>query len=83
MTSKLYEAFLQKNPSLQERLDAGKAIRKQVSRSSIGQFNIESKRQDGIEILLSQAATRIPQYIPIRHARMAVDPFAFFEVALH
>jgi len=78
MTSKLYEAFLQKNPSLQERLDSGKAIRQQVSRSSIGQFTVESKRQDGVEILLSQAATRIPQYIPIRHARMAVDPFAFF-----
>jgi len=78
MTSKLYEVFLQKNPSLQERLDSGKAIRKQVSRSSIGQFNVENKRQATVDILLSQATTRIPEYIPIRHARMAVDPFAFF-----
>jgi uncharacterized protein (DUF2252 family) len=78
MTSKLYTTLRQKNLSLQERLDAGKAIRQQVSRSSIGQFTVTSKRQDGVEILLSQAATRIPEYIPIRHARMAVDPFAFF-----
>jgi len=60
MTSKLYEVFLQKNPSLQERLDSGKAIRKQVSRSSIGQFNVERKRQASVDILLSQATTRIP-----------------------
>ena len=78
MTSELYKSFLKKNPSPQERLDLGKAIRKQVSRSSIGQFHIEGKRQSPVDILLSQAKTRIPEYIPIRHARMAVDPFAFF-----
>ena len=78
MSSELYASFLKKNPSPQERLDLGKSIRKAVDRSSIGQFTIESKRQGPIDILLSQAKTRIPQYVPIRHARMAVDPFAFF-----
>ena len=78
MTSKLYELFLEKNPSLQERMALGKSIRKQVNRTSIGQFALESKRQSPIEILLSQAKTRISEYIPIRHARMAADPFAFF-----
>ena len=78
MTSKLYESFLKKNPSPQERFNLGKSIRKEVDRSSIGQFTLEKKRQGPIDILLSQAKTRIPQYIPIRHARMAADPFAFF-----
>jgi uncharacterized protein (DUF2252 family) len=78
MTSKLYESFLQKNPSPQERFNLGKSIRKVVDRSSIGQFTVESKRQGPIDILLSQAKTRIPQYIPIRHARMAANPFAYF-----
>jgi uncharacterized protein (DUF2252 family) len=78
MPSKLYESFLKKNPSPQERLSLGKSIRKEVDRSSIGQFTSESKRQGPIEILLAQAKTRIPEYIPIRHARMAADPFAFF-----
>jgi uncharacterized protein (DUF2252 family) len=78
MASELYDLFLEKNPSLQERLDLGKSIRKQVSRSSIGQFNIEAQRQTPIDILLSQAQSRIPEYVPIRHARMAVNPFAFF-----
>ncbi len=76
--SKLYDYFLARNPSLQERLDLGKSIRKEINRSSIGEFTVKSKRQEPIEILLAQAKTRIPDYVPIRHARMAVDPFAFF-----
>ena len=78
MSSKLYESFLQKNPSPQERLDLGKSIRKQINRSSIAEFKITNQRQSPIDILLEQAKSRIPEYIPIRHARMAVDTFAFF-----
>ncbi len=78
MTSKLYESFLTKNPRFQERLDSGKSIRKEVDRASLGQFTVTGKRKDSIEVLLAQAKTRISDYIPIRHARMAADPFAFF-----
>jgi uncharacterized protein (DUF2252 family) len=78
MTSKLYESFLMKNPSPHERYQLGKSIRKQLSRSSLGEFTIVSKRSSPIEILLEQAKTRIEHYIPIRHARMAANPFAFF-----
>jgi len=74
----MYESFLKKNPSPQERFNLGKSIRKEVDRSSIGQFTEVSKRQGPIEILLAQAKTRIPEYVPIRHARMADNPFAFF-----
>lgn len=78
MHSELYKAFMSKNPSPQERHELGKSIRKQVSRTSIGQLRVTESRQSPIEILLSQAKTRIPEYVPIRHARMATDPFAFF-----
>jgi uncharacterized protein (DUF2252 family) len=78
MHSELYKLFMSKNPSPQERHQHGKSIRKQVSRAAIGEFKVTESRQSPIEILLSQAKTRIPEYIPIRHARMAVDPFAFF-----
>lgn len=78
MPSDLYKSFLAKNPSIQDRRNLGKSIRKQVSRASIGQFNIKIKRQSPIDILLEQAKDRIEHYIPIRHARMAVNPFAFF-----
>ena len=78
MHSELYKLFMSKNPSPQERHELGKSIRKQVSRAAIGEFKVTESRQSPIEILLSQAKTRIPEYIPIRHARMAADPFAFF-----
>lgn len=35
-------------------------------------------RQLPIRILKAQAATRIPDLVPVRHARMAANPFAFF-----
>lgn len=78
MPSDLYKSFLTKNPSAEERHALGRSIRKQVSRASIGEFDVKSNRQTPINILLTQAKTRIPEYVPIRHARMAVDPFAFF-----
>lgn len=78
MASELYKSFLTKNPSPQERYGLGKSLRKLVSRSSIGKLHVERKRQSAVDILLDQAKDRIPEYVPIRHARMAVDPFAFF-----
>ena len=78
MGSSLYNSFLSKNPSHQERLDLGNSIRKQTSRSSLAEFTVKNNRQTPIDILLAQAKTRLPPFIPIRHARMAVNPFAFF-----
>ena len=73
MTSFLQEIQVFKSDSILENRFA-----KKIDRSSIGEFTVESKHQGPVEILLSQAKTRIPEYVPIRHARMAVDPFAFF-----
>lgn len=78
MGSSLYNSFLSKNPSHQERLDLGNSIRKQTSRSSLAEFTVKNNRQTPIDILLAQVKTRLQPFIPIRHARMAVNPFAFF-----
>ena len=55
MTSDLYKSFLTKNPSIKERLELGKSLRKRVSRASIGDFTVENKRHFPVEILLEQA----------------------------
>ena len=78
MGRSLYNSFLNKNPSHQERLALGTSIREQTSHSSLAEFTVKNNRQTPIDILLTQAKTRLPPYIPIRHARMAVNPFAFF-----
>ena len=82
MPSPLYEALITKNPDLQERFALGKSIRKQVVRSSLAEFNVTAKRQTPIEILHEQAKTRIQEYVPIRHARMAVADAALVACAL-
>jgi len=45
MGSSLYNSFLSKNPSRQERLDLGNSIRKQASRSSLAEFTVKNNRQ--------------------------------------
>ena len=38
-------------------------------------------RPDPIALLEAQAASRVPELVPIRHGRMAASPFAFFRGA--
>ena len=72
------KSFLSPRPSAKERLAAGKALRQKTPRSALGEFQPTLKRQDAVEILARQAKTRIHDLVPIRHARMATDPFAFY-----
>jgi uncharacterized protein (DUF2252 family) len=62
------------------RMRRGREARKQAPRSSHAQI-LSGQRQDPIEIIEHQARTRVPALVPIRHARMAASPFAFFRGA--
>ncbi|MBF6327036.1 DUF2252 domain-containing protein [Nocardia transvalensis] len=61
--------------------EAGRAVRKRVPRSALGQWEAPADRRDPIAVLEGQAATRVPELVPIRYARMAVGPFPFFRGA--
>ena len=63
------------------RKQAGRAVRKQLPRSSFGGWQPAADRLDPISILESQAADRVADLIPIRHGRMAASAFAFFRGA--
>lgn len=58
---------------------AGKAARREVPRSSHGDW--EAARRDPIEILAEQDRTRVQELVPIRYGRMLASPFAFFRGA--
>jgi len=60
-----------------ERYAAGRALRKQVPRSSHAVFTTASDRPDPIDMLEAQAATRIAKLVPIRYGRMLATPFTF------
>jgi uncharacterized protein (DUF2252 family) len=61
----------------------GKAERAEVGRSVHGEWSPPSNRRDPVDLLEEQAATRVPELVPIRYGRMLVSPFAFFRGAAY
>src|SRR5262245_13191624 len=66
-----------------ERADKGKAVRAQVPRSWHGAWEPDPDRRDPVELLEEQAASRVPELVPIRYGRMLVSPFTFFRGAAY
>ncbi|MEI7593091.1 MAG: DUF2252 domain-containing protein [Actinomycetes bacterium] len=64
-----------------ERAEIGKSLRQRVPRDVHGDWKPPADRLDPISILQEQALTRVPELVPIRHARMATSEFAFFRGA--
>ena len=62
---------------LKERIKAGKALREQVPRALHANFSPVAERRSPVELLLEQAQARVPELVPVRHARMLASPFAF------
>jgi uncharacterized protein (DUF2252 family) len=67
--------------SVAERAARGKAARAEVPRSSHATFEPSADRIDPVELLERQAATRVPELVPIRYGRMLVSPFTFYRGA--
>jgi uncharacterized protein (DUF2252 family) len=59
------------------RVAQGRLLRKRVPRMSQAAFEVRSDR-DPIAILDRQEADRLPELLPLRHARMAESPFAYY-----
>ena len=60
-----------------ERMANGKAIRRNLPRSSHAAFRRAPDRPDPVSVLQAQNATRIEELVPVRMARMLRSPFAF------
>jgi len=67
--------------SHQEAVDRGLAARERAPLSSHAAWAPDAGRRPAVDTVASQAATREPDLVPIRHGRMAVSPFAFFRGA--
>src|SRR5262245_38646250 len=66
--------------SAEQRAASGKALRATVPLESHAEFR-QSTSRDPVALLLSQAQTRVPELVPIRHGRMLASPFAFYRGA--
>jgi uncharacterized protein (DUF2252 family) len=68
-------------PSRAERRAAGEAARARVPLGTHAGWRPAHDRPDPTSLLEEQAATRIPELVPIRYGRMAVSPFTFYRGA--
>ena len=71
------------HPTVEERAARGKAARAVAPRSGHGDWEPASDRRDAVELLEEQAASRVPELVPIRYGRMLVSPFTFFRGAAY
>ncbi|MEO8518018.1 MAG: DUF2252 domain-containing protein, partial [Dermatophilaceae bacterium] len=63
--------------TVEERAAAGKAARERLPLDSQAEL-ATAERADPIELLESQAGSRVPELVPIRYGRMVASPFAFY-----
>jgi len=60
-----------------ERAARGKAARAEVGRAAHAEIDFPRAR-DPVGLLEEQAASRVPELVPIRYGRMLASPFAFY-----
>ena len=71
------------HPTAAERAARGKEARAAAPRSAHGEWEPAFDRPDPVELLEEQAASRVPELVPIRYGRMLVSPFTFFRGAAY
>ncbi|MEU6299865.1 DUF2252 domain-containing protein [Streptomyces erythrochromogenes] len=65
----------------EERRAMGREARRRCPRSGHAVYQPSPDRQDPLAILEAQSATRVPELVPIRYARMTESPFRFYRGA--
>ena len=71
------------HPSVEERTERGRAARKVIPRSAHAEWEPAPDRRDPVDLLEEQAATRVPELVPLRYGRMLVSPFTFYRGAAY
>jgi uncharacterized protein (DUF2252 family) len=64
-----------------DRIAAGRALRKDVPRTSHGDWKPATDRPDPVAVLVAQGESRVSELLPIRYGRMAESPFGFYRGA--
>jgi uncharacterized protein (DUF2252 family) len=72
------ESTIKFSASPDELTAAGKSMRARLPRSEHREWRPPHSRPDPLDILQAADANRLPNLVPIRYARMARSPFAFY-----
>ncbi len=68
--------------SARERTRFGKSRREFLSRAAQADPRAQERRFHPLDVLREAGAMRVPQLLPVKYARMAASPFAFFRGAV-
>ncbi|MFE0424790.1 DUF2252 domain-containing protein [Streptomyces sp. NPDC058953] len=68
-------------PTPRERAEYGRAARRGTPRSAHADYDPPADRLDPVDIVEAQSATRVPDLVPVRYARMTESPFRFYRGA--
>ena len=69
------------DPSRAELVRAGLEARRRVTFTELARWKRSRTRADPVDLIAGQAATRLPQLVPVRHTRMSASPFAYYRGA--
>ena len=76
--SECYGSLRRRPTSRAERYAMGRALRRQVPRSSLGQWTAPADRPDPVELIIESHRGRVRDWlIPVRVARMVTSPYSF------
>src|SRR5690349_15124895 len=64
--------------TVDERVARGQAARQEAPRRSHGRWEPAPDRPDPVTLLEQQAASRVPDLVPVRYGRMLASPFTFY-----
>ena len=68
-------------PTVEERMAAGVALRQKVPRASHGEWSAPVQRPDPISVIHHSDRGRLRELLPIRYGRMKQSPFGFYRGA--
>jgi uncharacterized protein (DUF2252 family) len=72
-----YSSLRQRPVERAERYALGKALRKRVPRSSLGEWSPPSDRRDPIQLIMESHLGRVDRLVPVRVGRMVESPYGF------
>lgn len=76
-----YQVWKLWGPTVNEKMAAGKMLRKKVPRTAHAKWIASRDRPDPVEVLKQADRGRLKELLPIRYGRMRRSPFAFFRGA--
>ena len=80
-TGPFASSWRRRHLTVAERIARGRTARTEAPRPSHGRWEPAGDRPDPIALLEEQAASRVPELVPIRYGRMLISPFTFYRGA--